>query len=468
MMPVRFLAALATVAAVLLFAASATRHWLHQSNLFDLGIFDQAVFLLSRGQTPFVTTRGFHILGDHAAFVLYPVALFYWLRADVWWLFALQAAALALTCVPLYGLARQLGLDERWARTIAGCGLLYPAVFNVALYDFHPEALAVPAMLWALNAGLAGRYGQLAVAVGLVLACKEVLGLTVAGIGVLLFLRGRRGAGAIVAAAGLAWFGVTAGLVIPQFSGAAPAATERYTWVLRAMTVRPLLLVEHLVGLGAIAYLALVLAPVAIGLRARQAIWALPAVPMLLLNLMSAAPEQRNLIHQYTAPIFPFLLMWLVASLAREPRRSWLTPTVLWVWSGMAFLALAKYGYFFSLYRPDPGVWEAERAAVRVIAGPGGVLAPSHLGPHVSHRKTVDFPRAGAGLPDLSPYQYVVVNLGRPGWGSDETVSRLLLDRALEDPERNLVFEQAGVYVFSRTAVASAETLAGSMRPPAP
>lgn len=467
-MPVRFLAVLVSVAATVLFAASAVRHWLHQSNMFDLGIFDQAVYLISQGRTPFVTTRGFHILGDHAAFVLYPVALFYWIKADVWWLFALQAAALALTCVPLYALARQAGLDERWARAVAGCGLLYPAVFNLALYDFHPETLAVPAMLWALHAGLAGRYGQLAGAVGLVLACKEMLGLTVAAIGALLWLRGRRGAGAIVAVAGLAWFGIAAGLVVPRFSGGAPAATERYTWVLRALSTNPLLVVEHLVGPGAIAYMVLLLVPVAIGLRARQAVWALPALPMLLLNLLSAAPEQRNLIHQYTAPIFPFLLVWLAWSLAQEPRRSWLSTKVLWVWFGMAFLALAKYGYFFSLFRPDPAVWEAERAAVRLIAGSGGVLAPSHLGPHLSHRAIVDFPRARAGVPDLAPYQYLVVNVRRPGWESDETVARLLLDRALGDPERNLVFEQSGVYVFARTAVASAATLAGSMRPPSP
>ena len=467
-MPVRFLLAIVSAAAAVLVAASAARHWLHQSNLFDLGIFDQAAFLISRGEPPIVTTQGFHILGDHAALVMYPIALLYRLWPDVAWLFGLQAIALGLTAVPLHALARQAGLDERWARTLAVCGLLYPAVFNVALYDFHPEALAVPALLWALWAGLAGRGGHLAIALGLVLACKEVLGLTVAFLGVLLWLKGRRGAGAIVAVAGLAWFGFAAGAVIPHFSGAVPAATSRYTWVLRAIGTNPLLVVERLVGLPALFYMALLLLPVAIGVRARQMVWALPAIPMLGLNLLATVPEQRDLIHQYTVEIFPFLLVWLIGSVAQEPRRGWLSPKVLLVWSGMCFLALAKYGYFMGLFLPDVPVLAAEKAAIRAISGPGGVLAPSHLGPHLSHRKTIEMPKSSEGVPDLAPYQYVVVNVRRPGWGCDETLVRLVLERALQDPERSLVLEQDGVYVFVRMAVARADSSVVSMRAPGP
>ena len=314
-----------SAAAAVLVAASAARHWLHQSNLFDLGIFDQAAFLISRGEPPIVTTQGFHILGDHAALVMYPIALLYRLWPDVAWLFGLQAIALGLTAVPLHALARQAGLDERWARTLAVCGLLYPAVFNFARYDLHPQAQAVPAQLWARWAGRGGRGGPRA----------------------------------IVAVAGLAWFGFAAGAVIPHFSGAVPAATSRYTWVLRAIGTNPLLVVERLVGLPALFYMALLLLPVAIGVRARQMVWALPAIPMLGLNLLATVPEQRDLIHQYTVEIFPFLLVWLIGSVAQEPRRGWLSPKVLLVWSGMCFLALAKYGYFMGLFLPDVPVLAA-------------------------------------------------------------------------------------------------------------
>ena len=48
---------------------------------FDLAIFDQAVWLISRGETPFVTVRGLHILADHFSIILYLLAPLYWLAA---------------------------------------------------------------------------------------------------------------------------------------------------------------------------------------------------------------------------------------------------------------------------------------------------------------------------------------------------------------------------------------------------
>src|SRR4029453_15559085 len=48
---------------------------------FDLGIFDQGVWLLSRFRDPFVTIRGLPLFGDHASYILVLVAPLYWLWA---------------------------------------------------------------------------------------------------------------------------------------------------------------------------------------------------------------------------------------------------------------------------------------------------------------------------------------------------------------------------------------------------
>ncbi|MBM3266866.1 MAG: DUF2079 domain-containing protein [Candidatus Sericytochromatia bacterium] len=443
---------LAGLATVLLFAGAATRHALHWSNLWDLGIFDQALWLLSQGREPVVTTIGFHILGDHAAFILYPLALAYRVWPDVHWLFALQAGALALSSLPLAALARQQGLDPRWTTAVCAAGLLYPAVFNVAMYDFHPECFAVPALLWALWAGQAGRHGHLAAAVVIALSTKEVMGLTVAGLGAFLWLRGTRRAGAAVGVAGLAWFGAATLWIIPHFTGHLPGAVGRYDWLLRAP---PLVIFERLFGLPTWIYLALLLLPVAVGLRWRAAAYALPALPLLLLNVLSAASEQRDLIHQYTVPIFPFLLAWLVASLALGPPRR-LKPAWLLIWSCAAFLALAKWGFFVTLYRSELATRPAERLAVRAAAGEGGVLAPSHLGSHMAHRETIERIARDPAI-DLAPYRYVIVNLRRPGWDSDVLTQELLLERLLADPTRVRLFGQDGVYAFARTQLARAD-----------
>lgn len=95
---------------LVLFFGSSWRHALFQSNAFDLGIFDNGIYLISQGEKPFVTFRGIHILGDHAAWILYPIALLYKLYPDVHWLFAVQAIALSVGAIPTQWLALQAGL----------------------------------------------------------------------------------------------------------------------------------------------------------------------------------------------------------------------------------------------------------------------------------------------------------------------------------------------------------------------
>lgn len=65
------------VTALILFACSSLRHTLFQSTAYDLGIFDQAIYLISQGKEPITTIQGFHILGDHAAWIHYILALPY-------------------------------------------------------------------------------------------------------------------------------------------------------------------------------------------------------------------------------------------------------------------------------------------------------------------------------------------------------------------------------------------------------
>jgi predicted membrane protein DUF2079 len=77
---------------------------------FDLGIFDQGVWLLSRIRNPFVTIRGLPLFGDHASYILLLVAPLYWVRADPRLLLLLQIVCLAIPAVSVYLIGtRRLG-----------------------------------------------------------------------------------------------------------------------------------------------------------------------------------------------------------------------------------------------------------------------------------------------------------------------------------------------------------------------
>lgn len=176
------------VSTLILFICSSLRHILFQSNAFDLGIFDQAVYLISQGLPPISTFMGYHILGDHAAYIWYPLALLYKIYPSVYWLFAVQALALSLGVLPIWHLSRQAGLKESQASTMSLVYLLYPVVFNVNLFDFHPEAIALPALLTAVWCARAKRFWWFCLSIIVILGCKAVLSLTVAAMGFWLLL----------------------------------------------------------------------------------------------------------------------------------------------------------------------------------------------------------------------------------------------------------------------------------------
>ena len=67
--------------------ASSLRHYWFHSSSWDLGIFEQAIYLISKGNEPISSLLGFHILSDHGALVLYPLAFFYKIIPSTYFLF---------------------------------------------------------------------------------------------------------------------------------------------------------------------------------------------------------------------------------------------------------------------------------------------------------------------------------------------------------------------------------------------
>ncbi|MEO1670322.1 MAG: DUF2079 domain-containing protein, partial [Cyanobacteria bacterium J06631_2] len=188
-----FLPGLVTIASLVLFGFSSLQFWLFREGN-DLGFFDQLVYLLSQGKAPISTLlSGVHLIGDHGAIIFYPLALLYVIYPDVHWLLAVQAIAFAMGTVPLYRLSLDSGLSLNYAKAVAICYVFYPAVFNINFYaEFRPETIAVPGLIWAVWAAKQKYLRQFAIAILLVLSCKEALALTVVALGIWLALCQKR------------------------------------------------------------------------------------------------------------------------------------------------------------------------------------------------------------------------------------------------------------------------------------
>lgn len=438
-----------------LFLCSSVRHLLFQSTAFDLGFFDQATYLISQGQPPIVSFWGFHVMGGHADWILYAIAGLYRLYPTVYWLLGIQAIALALGALPLWFLARDAGLQRQQPIAIAIAYLLYPLIFNLNLFDFHPEVIALPLLLTSVWAARQQRLGWFVVCVVLILGCRDALALTVVAMGIWLWgLEKRPRAGAIAIVLGVSWFLIATKVVIPAFRPGGVESVWRFAYlgdslpeIMLNLLLKPQVVIPALLTRQNLEYLALLFAPVLWGLSLAQLAPLVPIIPTLAMNLLSTVDHQKDLLHQYSLPAVPFLLLAAIAALADG--KGWVQrPRHIILVALVGFLALAKFGYFTSRYLTALDTWQATRSALSQIQSAEGILTTAWIVPHVTHRPLVKVTIQGSQTADLSQFRYVLLNLRHPGWMSDRTVQMALRDRLRASPQFVEQFQQEDVHLF--------------------
>ena len=316
-----------------------TRHDALQSGAEDLGFTDQVIWNFMRGQVFRFTTythaefatdidlkairRPDSLLAFHVEPILVLLAPIYLLVSDVRAILWLQGIGVALGAIPAYRLARR-----RLGHPLAGLAfamvyLLSPLGQWAAMADFHSVALAAPLLMLAIDALDAGRTRLFLLAGLLAVMTKEEVGLVVAGLGLLGLLRclaplfgwpgplglgpgvngcsdARRALGRVSFATvilGIGWSIVCVTMIIPHYSGSAVSPfTTRYAELgdsplgaLRTFVEQPSAYLKQLNRPEVFSYLGtLLLAGGWLALLAPELL--VPAVPVLLLNILSGSP----------------------------------------------------------------------------------------------------------------------------------------------------------------------------------
>jgi uncharacterized membrane protein len=438
---------------------------------YDVGIYDQGTWLLSRFREPFSTIRGLPLFGDHAAYVLVAVAPLYRLWADPRLLLALQVIFLALPAVAVYLLgARRLGHPAA-GLAVAVAYLAYPGMQWAIVWQFHPEAIAAGALAMAALAADQDRTASMAAWIALALTCREDVGLVVAGFGVLLALNGKRELGRRTALVGLGWFLVVNFLLIPMANGRPTAQFEAAYRVGGRGPVALLLGLPWIVLHAATTaltndglwYLLLVFLPLA-GLPLLAPRWLLPAAAPLLLNLASAHPEQHQIRFHYLAIAAPFLALAAVAGLGVvAARRRTLFAPMLVLLLLLAFATDWRYGpALWSKDRVLPAASaqdQARRAALATVDPVEPVSAQFHLVTHLTHRtsayefpnpfRAVNWGRAGDShaQAEIDAVRWVVVE---PALLGEE--DRKLFEQLRGNGEWQVAYDAGGVVVLQRVA----------------
>jgi uncharacterized membrane protein len=388
-------------------ALGVRRHTQYGTFGFDLGIYDQGIWLLSRFRDPFVTVRGLDLFGHHTNFILILLVPFYWLGAGPIFLLVVQVAAQGLGAVAVYLLARDR-LEARWPAVALASTLLLHPTYQFHVWEwFHPDVIAVPAVLFAYWAARAKRWRWFTVAAVVAALSKEDVALALVVIGVLIAVRGDRRIGAIVAAASAAWFLVCTRMLLPYFNGIGPFYDSLFgefgrspTQVAGHVLTHPGDFVDVATQPDRMDYYRRLLAPVAF-----LPLLAIPTLfiglPMLGVNVLSTLPYLRDFRYHWSALVLAGVMLATVeaiALMARNPTvRAFLVGLVVATslastvaWGPSPISTEYRQGYWPLV--PDSRL-AAKKAAVALVPDDAPTSAVYGFVPQMAHRvKIYEFP----------------------------------------------------------------------------
>ncbi|MDJ0769893.1 MAG: DUF2079 domain-containing protein, partial [Ilumatobacter sp.] len=424
---------------------------------FDMGIYDQSFWLVSRGKS-FVTVRGLDFWGHHVNLIAVLFAPFYWFGAGPSFLYAAQATALGAGAIPTYLIARDR-LGNPWIGTVfAIVYLLYAPIQWISWANFHPEALVVTPLLFAWWFAMQRRWRPFFVALLLALSTREDTALLVVVMGIVLWWMMRRDGDGTkrdqrialgVTALGVVWYAVCTRLIIPGFNqgqqpfyigyfyGAYGADTFE---IAETMITRPDRVVSDATQPDRLRFYRDLLLPWG-GLPLAGLGQLAMAVPQTLASVIGASPYARTIRYQYTAVMIAPIVIASIEG-ARWLWRYRFVQRFLLPWL-LVCAYVTNIAWSPSPISANDGVWatpvprhEAMRDAVDLVPDGVSVTATYALGPHLSHREQIyDWPNPWVPsywgnddtykLPDPSEIEYIVIDRVHVGEAQRDLLTQL-------------------------------------------
>jgi hypothetical protein len=308
-----------------------------------------------------------------------------------------------------------------------------------------------------------------AVTATLAAATGELLGLSIAGLGLWYWLaRGHRRAGLGILGAGLTWSLICVKVIIPAFAGHDSQFYVHYTavggspeGVLQTAVTQPGVILEALISLADIGYLVALAVPVAGALFLAPGIL-IAATPSLAVTGLSSFDALNDPRQHYIAGVVPFLFAATVFGLARLPARKR---------EPAAAVVLTLSVLLSGLLGPWPGAggptWmradlpayrlPALREAIAMVPDDARVAATNKAGAHLSER------RYFYSVPLVKGADWVLLDMAdtwvprpprtktRVRWGRPDPELMRALAATLGSSKRwTKVFDRSGVLVFRR------------------
>ena len=452
------------------------RHSWFQTSSWDLGIFDQATYLISQGLAPNSTLLNFHILGDHGSLVLYPIGWLSIIFPSVKLLFFLQGLALASTVFPLAKIAQKNNLSKKLTITSLLVFLLYPVIFNVAIFDFHPEVLAVPLIMeLILLISYSNSRCSLKIFLCLLfsLTCKITISFLIFGIGVWMITKKRITIGMAISTFSIIWF-FAIGLILIPYYGGDIAEISRHSdkfgvssiniFSINHLFENILILSRQILTIENIGYLFLLLIPVlyiCLYKERKNALFNLfPFAPLLFLNLISSISPMKDLVHQYSLFLVPFIASEVQMSLINIDNGIRVYPQwfskraskIILIWSILTFMVFSRITFFFGPFQDRFDTVYERREAISKIDPESAVLTSNDLIPHLSRRRIIEL-TSSEKIDRLDNFDEVLLDRKHPGWNSNIKIVNSIIKKLETNKHWLKKYEKGSVILFEKLSI---------------
>ncbi|MCX4964351.1 DUF2079 domain-containing protein [Streptomyces sp. NBC_00654] len=450
----------AAVLCALYFLYSHLQYSRFGSPSWDLGIFEQEVRAYAGLNAPVVDIKGpgYLILGDHFSPVVALLAPLYWIWPSAEALLFAQAALFAASAVIVGRTAQQI-LGGRAGMCVTVAYGLSWGLQEAVKSDFHEIAFAVPLLALVCRALLTRRWTAAVLwSLPLVLV-KEDLGATVAVVGLLLFLYGRRLQGALLAAFGVLAFAVTVLVLIPAASS---EGTYDYWTKIDKNGEQDVSLFDSVLGVlnSSVKIEMLVFLVGITAFMALRSPLILLVVPTLGWRLLSQDSHHWGMVWHYSAILMPvvFLAMCDGIRRSRDSARPWLASyakVAVPVATAIA-VALTQHLPLRDVLRPETYRTDARvhaaREALEAIPAGARVETDITLMAHLTGDRTVYWI---GGAPGTAP-DIVAVNLDF-GWSRPITDPVAYAEQLHPEAQYRLKHRAGSFVVMERTTPAPSD-----------
>jgi len=404
------------------------------TSAFDIGLYDQGLWLLSHLKAPYVTLMGRNLFGDHTQFMLVTLVPLYWIRPDATTLLWAQAFLMALGAVPVYMLSMRLLKNPVFAAVLSAAFLLHPALAQSNLENYHPDSFLVPIVGFVLYAAVMDKRRMLVVFSALALLCKEDVVLILLPIALWYTWRRNRTLGLSIAAASILTATFDTEVVMRGLTGVPSLNGWRIPFggvggLLREILRKPGEVVNYVLQSdrpnGRPFYVWQMVAPTGLVFLVAPEL-ALTVILVLLSNVISTFGYQHQIAYHYSMVIVPGLLMGTVYAISRIKRERLRTIAVVIVGVSSLWCAFLWGPYPFSIHHDVPHLSPSDPTvqAIREVQAklpPDAVVSAYYaFAPHVDHRERVymwptpfhavywnTFHQEGQRLPAANDVQYV-------------------------------------------------------------